>query len=409
MALSSISSGSSSPIAQHDVMQGRPHIKSAPTPKEVVPSADEKRQSALHVVNRTLTQAYEKIAGRGVSPAAAYNDQEPMTAEKAAKNILGLIERCLKADAADGATQEQLKSRLDAGLEGFKKGFAEAEEKLKALNMLSPDVETDIGDTYKRVLNGIDELRSKFIKDADKPVAEKPAPATAPAVKVPREVNNIAIRDGLYEYAEARDFQFELTTKEGDKVSIRASSSMGVSVAAGRDSKGAYLDASQSSEEKFSFSVEGDLNENELKAINDLLGRVDKLAGQFYAGNLDEAFDKAVNLGYDEQQITEYSLNLSQVQIQQVEVAYGAFAPDGDSAPSLTHQLAPVGNFIKDVLAALDAGKLFDEPKNLLLDLSRKMADDVASDNKEPSALSTFLERILATDLPVKEKEVTSA
>lgn len=411
MALSSISSGSPS-IAQHDLTHGRSHIKSSPAAKEVAPSTDENRQSALHLVNRTLTQAYEKIAGRGVSPATAYNDKEPMTAEKAAKNILDLIERRLKADAADGATQEQLKSRLEAGLEGFKKGFAEAEEQLKALNKLSPEVKADIGDTFKRVLSGIDELRSKFIKDADKPVAEKPTPTpVAPPIKVPKEVSNIAIRDGLYEYAEARDFQFELTTKEGDKVSIRATSSMGVSVAAGRDSKGAYLDASQSSEDKFSFSVEGDLNEDELKAINDLLGRVDKLAGQFYAGKLDQAFDKALSLGYDEQQITGYSLNLSQVQIQQVEVTYGAFAPvsEGNTVPSLANQLAPVGDFIKDVLAALETGKLFEEPKSLLLDLSRKMADDLSSENKEPSALSRFLERILATDVANTEKDVKSA
>jgi len=397
MALSTISSNSFSSVAQQ-LQQGHSQIKSAPSPKEareIIPATDEKRQSALHLVARTLTQAYDKIASRGVGSAVSYDSQAPMTAEKAAKTILGFIERRLQADVADGATQEQLQSRLEAGLEGFKKGFAEAADKLKALSMLSPEVEADIGDTYKQVLSGLDELRSKFIKGTNSSGEEKPA---APTVKTPSQINDIAIQQGLYEYAEARDFKFELTTKEGDKVSIRASSSLGVSVAAGRDTNGINVGASKSSASNFSLSVEGDLSESELNAINDLLDRVDKLAGQFYAGNLDQVFDKALGLGYDEQQIAGYSLNLSQVQIQQVALTYGAFAPEGHASPNLANQLAPLGNFIKDVLASLDTANQFADPQKLLLDLSKKMTDKVSAENESP--LSQFLERILATDLP---------
>jgi hypothetical protein len=307
---------------------------------------------------------------------------------------------------ADGATQEQLQTRLDAGLEGFKKGFAEAEEKLKALSMLSPEVAADIGDTYKQVMTGLDVLRAKFIEDTSPKASEA---AVAPEVVRPAQINNIAIQEGLYEYAEARDFRFELTTQEGDKVSIRASSSLGISVSAGRDAKGLYGNASQSSASSFELSIEGDLNESELKAINQLLGRVDKLAGQFYAGNLDEVFDKALSLGYDDQQIASYSLNLSQVQIQQVAVAYGAFAPtDEAQAPSLANQLAPVGDFIKDVFESINLAAQFFDPQDLLLDLSKKMAEKVESENTLPSAFSQFLERILAMDLELGVSELTA-
>jgi hypothetical protein len=386
--------------SQSDLFQARAPMKSALPERAVTANntatKDENRQSALHLVTRTLTQAYEKIANRGLPAAAAYNDQEPMTANKAANTILGFIERRLQMDVADGATQEQLQSRLEAGLEGFKKGFAEAAEKLKALSMLSPEVAADIDDTYQQVMSGLDALRVKFIKDAVPVTSERPV---VEELQRPTQINNIAIQQGLYEYAEARDFRFELTTKEGDKVSIRASSSIGISVAAGRDASGIYGSASQSSASSFELSIEGDLNESELKAINQLMGRIDKLAGQFYAGNLDDAFDKAVNLGYDDQQIAGYSLNLSQVQIQQVAVAYGAFAPENETqAPDLANQLAPVGNFIKDVFESLGVAGIFADPQKLLLDLSQKMADKVESDNALPSAFAQFLERILATD-----------
>ena len=87
----------------------------------------ERRQAALSLVNRTLAAAYEKISSRGKAAVEAYESVEPLTATKVASNILGFIERRLQADVADGATQEQLQSRLEAGLSGFKKGFAEAQ------------------------------------------------------------------------------------------------------------------------------------------------------------------------------------------------------------------------------------------------------------------------------------------
>lgn len=413
MTLSSINSASpllSSLATKQD--QVWPQLKpSSQTPTEAVPTSDEKRQSALRLVTRTLAQAYEKIVGRGTTLTKAYADQEtiadqkPMTATKAANTILGFIERRLKMDVAEGATQEQLQSRLEAGLAGFKKGFADAEEQLKALSQFSPEVAADVADTYRQVLDGVDALRAKFITDATTPVTT--TNMDKPAIATPAAVNNIAIQQGLYEYAEARDFKFQLTTKEGDIVSIRASSSIGVSAAISRDNNGVSVSGSKSSANNFELSIEGNLSESELNAINDLLERVDKLAGQFYAGNLDDVFDKALNLGYDDQQIASYALNLSQVQIQQIAESYSTFSPEGEKAPSLANQMAPVGDFIKDVLSSLKVADNFINPHQLLLDLTWKMADQAESQNEEPSALAQFLERILAVNLPQKPEEVT--
>ncbi len=408
-AHSSLSSlyGSPQDPSQTRAKKSLPVVQTTPTA-----TLGDKRQSALHLVTDTLTKAYEKIASRGLATATAYGEQdalanssEPMTATKAANTILGFIERRLQLDVADGATKEQLKARLEAGLEGFKKGFAEAADKLKALSMLSPEVEADIGDTYKQVMSGLDALRAKFIEDAAPSASE---PSVTREVVRPAQINNIAIQEGLYEYAEARDFRFELTTREGDKVSIRAASSLGVSVSAGRDAKGIYGNASQSSSSSFELVIDGDLSESELKAINQLLGRVDNLAGQFYAGNLDKVFDKALSLGYDDQQIASYSLNLSQVQIQQVAVAYSAFAPEDEvQAPSLANQLAPVGDFIKEVFESINLASQFFDPKDLLLDLSKKMAEKVESENALPSAFAQFLERILVLNLKPDVSEPT--
>jgi|GEM_PF-441484 len=384
-------------------------------------SMEDRRQTALQIVNRTLTLAYEKISSRGQAASAEYETFEPLTAEKVAGNILGFIERRLQMDVAEGATQEELQARLEAGLSGFKKGFAEASEKLEALSLLSPEIKTDIGKTYDLVLEGIDDLRSKFIQSTE---ADTQAKSTQPAVVI-KTANSkpasskLEVPDflpaatssylgyGNYEYGRAREFSFELTTKEGDKITIKAASSEGLAVEAragrGNNSSSA-LNASYSSSQSFSLSIEGDLNEAELGAINDLLGQVNDLASQFFDGNLDVAFDQAMNMGYDAEQIGSFSLNLAQAEIQQVTQAYQTFEPNratGNSdSQQLVDQLLPLGNFIKDLLASLDrATAEFNEPRSLLSNIAENITGATDVDQQQGQRFRDFMEEIFALDL----------
>lgn len=383
-------------------------------------SVQDKRQAALQIVNRTLTAAYEKIASRGQAASAEYKNFEPLTSEKVANNILGFIERRLQMDVAEGASQEELQARLEAGLAGFKKGFAEASEKLKALSLLSPEIKSDIGKTYDLVLEGIDELRSKFIQStAPTEGTAKPAQTAPEIVKTSGSKSTSTKLDvpafipatssylgyGNYEYGRAREFSFVLTTKEGDKVTIKASSSEGLALEAGRGNNSASaFNGSYSSSQSFSLSIEGNLNEDELGAINDLLGRVNDLAGQFFEGNLDAAFDQAMNMGYDAEQISSFSLNLAQAEIKQVTQAYQTFEPNRSGSSSgapklLADQLLPLGNFIKDLLASLDRASEFSEPKSLLTNMAEKITGETEVDQAQGKRFRDFMEEIFALKL----------
>ncbi len=423
-ANSSINNLLNQPGSTHSSGQG----KSSPMvdPVGEVASIQDKRQAALQLVNKTLTAAYEKISSRGQVAKAEYETFEPLTAEKVAGNILGFIERRLQMDVADGASQEELQARLEAGLSGFKKGFAEASEKLEALSLLSPEIKADIGKTYDLVLEGVDELRKKFIESADSAKTDtakspsesasldqlksgaKAKPATAldvpdflPAAK------SSYVGYGAYEYGRAREFSFELTTKDGDKVTIKASSSEGLAVEAGRSERGtksvSALNASYSSSESFSLSVEGDLSEEELGAINDLLGRVSDLAGQFFDGNLDTAFEQAMNLGYDQDQIGSFALNLAQAEIQQVTQAYQRVGPaaTGEDSKSnlLTDRLLPLGNFIRDLLDSLDRASIFDEPKLLVGEIAENVTGEGEVEEQQGKRFRDFMDQLLALDL----------
>jgi hypothetical protein len=347
----------------------------------------EKRHTALQVVDEILTSAYQKLSSRGLSASETYQAFEPLTAEKVANNILGFIERRLKMDQAEGATQEELEARLEAGLSGFKKGFAEAEEKLKALEMLSPEIAADIGKTYTLVTEGIDKLREQLLGGVpqEAPVDDKSLVDTAARFQ----------SFGAMGSASARDFSYELTTREGDKVRINASASQSMGLAYNAavdgDSQSVEMAGRYSSSQSFSLEIQGDLSEEELGAINELLGKVNSLADDFYAGNLDEAWNQALSLGFDQEQISEYSLSLTQVEVQVVQTT--EFMPDAEAgvAPSL---LAAQG-FMKSFLEAMDLALLFPEPFKLLKELAEGV-DSLHKEDQPESGRVSFADFIAA-------------
>ncbi|MFT5084300.1 MAG: hypothetical protein ACI9Y1_002354, partial [Lentisphaeria bacterium] len=106
------------------------------------------------------TSRSQTFAANGVHKYEAIGDQAPTS--KAASNILGFIAQKIERELADGATTEQLQERLSQGLEGFLKGFGEAYDILKQSDLLSPEVEEAITQTYNNVLAGVNELADNY-------------------------------------------------------------------------------------------------------------------------------------------------------------------------------------------------------------------------------------------------------
>lgn len=349
------------------------------------------KQEALAIVERTLAEAYAKLGLRGKDSAATYPQFQPLTAEKVADNILGFIARRLQMDVAEGATQEQLESRLEAGLAGFKKGFAEASEKLQALSLLSPEIKQDIGKTYDLVLTGIEQLRQNLL-------APKSANTTAAsAAEVSNKGKMLGVTTGRYEYASASSFSFELVTKEGDRVTISATSARSSAADYTSANKVTSSQVRTSSQTQSQWTLQGDLNEQELSAINSLLERVNKLAGEFFQGDLDTAFNQALALGYDQEQISNFSLNLTKVEVQRVSATYQNFDKVSAATPALAEQLMPLGHFIKQVWEALDELRSLAQPDSLFVDLANKMiAPDELLGRAPAQRFTVFLEQLLA-------------
>ncbi len=98
------------------------------------------------------------------------------------------------------------------------------------------------------------------------------------------------------------------------------------------------------------FSIEGDINEDEALAINDLLDQVVALADEFYYGDVEKAFNQALEIGYDSSEIAAYMLDL---QLTETQTVATAVIDDKDSQTNplidLPNELALMDRFVKDI------------------------------------------------------------
>jgi hypothetical protein len=127
-------------------------------------------------------------------------------------------------------------------------------------------------------------------------------------------------------YSISQSLSFSLTTQEGDTVQVDfkqlyeqyQSQTRQRAIEQGPEGVRQFesLESleSESFEQAIGFSVNGDLNEEELEAIYKVFDQVDKLANNFFDGNIEEAFQQAKDLDIDFGQIKNLSLEVTQTE-----------------------------------------------------------------------------------------------
>ncbi|BFM11460.1 hypothetical protein R50072_16130 [Simiduia litorea] len=283
----------------------------------------------------------------------------PVTADRAAGNILLFIENQLKVDVANGDSKEQLQSRFDAGLEGFLQGFNEAKDQLSDMGLLSDALADDIGATYNKVMQGLGQLAKELgLDDSALPAAPASAEQSTHVDKF--GVGNIDRQVGVIKAQ--KSFNFTVQTQEGDKVTISASSRFAAKGV--ETNQGSSFRTNQS--QQFDLTIDGDLNADELAAINDLLSQVNDLSEQFFNGDLDAAFEAALDLGFDAEEIASFAVDLKYSVTQKVRTTYGQGS--NETSP-LRAPLQPFSQLADQVQAALESAKQFLNSNELLSSL----------------------------------------
>ncbi|HUE94856.1 DUF5610 domain-containing protein [Pseudomonas sp.] len=354
-------------------------------------SATRPSSSSTQPVVRTVADANAVLANRlaerlGLEPGALAGKANDYSPEKVAGRIIGFIEQRLHSEQAAGADTGKLQKLLDQARSGVEKGFAEARQILDGMGVLQGKVASDIDDTYKRIQDGFANLDQRF---------NPPAPAEGGTTAVAAYSERLS--------AQAETFELSVTTRDGDRLRIsiaQASASWSQSsiAAASNGNSGAVVASSQSGSLQigaWQVSVEGELDEQERAALEKLFGQVQELSNKFYSGDLSGAFDRAMALEMDGEQLASMSLRLTQTSIRQATDAYSAVAEQGGQAASAVN--ASLLDYAQSLLEALrSANQVSEDGKGSLLDLLKGgFSLDERFDNKRLEKAERLNSRLL--------------
>ncbi|EXJ16840.1 DUF5610 domain-containing protein [Imhoffiella purpurea] len=223
-------------------------------------------------------------------------DASDYTPDKIADRISQFVSSGLQNARARGKSDEEIQALYDSAMKGVERGFKEAKDILSNLKVLEGDIATQVADTEKATFDSLAEL------DPSKQTASLTETVVAAAMSE--------------RYQRAEDFSLQLRTKEGDTVKVSFSRNLDIqnSVAAAADGEGNQAmtwDLSRTESTGYRFSVQGDLNEDELQAIQSLVQDVGKVASEFYSGDVQKAFEQVSDVSFDSSQLASMNLRMS--------------------------------------------------------------------------------------------------
>jgi hypothetical protein len=236
---------------------------------------------------------------------------------------------------ASGEKADELAAKVDKALDAASKHLVEQ-------GYSQDEIDTAVARFRDRLAHEIDALTNAA------PSAGGDAATTGAAQRV-------AVAEAARAVKRER-FSLDILTAEGDEVSIRFKSLQVANVAAARVSEGdasaTAVQGSVISRGRFTIEVDGDLNDAERAAIDDLLDEVDGTATDFFGGDVQAAFAAASRVGLEGDALSAFSVRMSYAKSVTAAQAYAttaalvdtpkAHAPAAPTIPKVTVPAMPV-------------------------------------------------------------------
>lgn len=311
-------------------------------------------QALSTLQNSALNSLAREIPGMDAS-AVRNLDASEYTPEKIADRIGKFVALGLENARSQGKSEEEVQSLYDSAMKGVEQGFKEAKEILKNLDLLG---------------GGIGE-QVKATEDATFAALEKLSPAKqSPAVA---ETGTVGLAVAQ-RYRRADDFELNLQTRDGDTVKISFSRDFAAeeSAALAMDGEGnrvSLSDVSYSENTGYLFKTEGKLSDEELDAIQELVADVSKVARDFFGGDVQQAFEQAPNIAFDQTQLSSMSLRMSRTE------QYSAAAQYRQNQQLENPEQAQAGRLLGHL--AHDMRDSFQTPALEFLTQAREAADQI--------------------------------
>jgi len=303
-------------------------------------------ETSQKVLNDKLENAIDRVLQKNQAAASRATDSHDYTPKSVSKHILNYIQDAIDRVEARGGNGQVV---LAQARQGVKRGFQEAENLLTSLNALSGKIAESVHNTFELIQGGLDRLEKSM---THAPVTEQ----------VSFEGAKHSIQQSL---------SLDIKTQDGDIVTLNLAKSESSSAYQAQIHNGnsttTVKEFQFSSNSQFEFTVQGNLDEGEMEAIEKLLSDVKGVSDQFFEGDASAALEAGLGLGFNTSEIAGFSLNLKHNQTQSAAQAYREISGFGDhSQPptQLDNLLNPIHDFAKTLegtlLNAADSA-LFDE------------------------------------------------
>lgn len=338
-----------------------------------------------------MNRLVERIPGVSVADLEKRNPAD-FSPQAIADRIGQFVGKGLENARAQGRSDKEVQSLYDSALKGMEQGLADAKDVLDGLGLLNGKIADDVDETGKLTREALAELDPSRKRDQ---VDLAGGAARSAGMSIAER------------YSSASSFEMQLRTQEGDEITVSFGqrSEFSASAAAYADSDGnraAAYSMSRTEEFGYSFSVKGNLSEDEMTAIRDLVRDVNQMADDFFGGDVQKAFDQAGDMRFDSSQLASLELSMSQSQQYTAAQAYRETqrnaAPAEEQRPGLR-----LGQLINDMRDRFSQSVLdfLDKPQEVGSGLMRGLVEqdtrmrDAPADSRE--RMRANLENLLSS------------
>ena len=269
--------------------------------------------------------------------------------EEVASNVLKFVGGVVRGAAKSGADEAQLTELIGQARSGVAKGIALAEKDLAGF--MNQEITDGIRNSKEAIGEGIDNIEKEVLSPF-RGTMEVGASLSAQYAQLQSGGLKITTKDGdevEISFGQSRQYQYSaserITSSANSNGDANAPATPESDVVARRS-----LNVQLSEYRGISFSVQGELDDDELGAISDLVKQITDVSKSFFKGDLDTALDKALELGYDEKELAGFALKLNSREVVSEKISAYKEVSDGDSS-ELKKYMRPIKEYMDELKA----------------------------------------------------------
>lgn len=346
----------SSTISQHfNPQRIQPELRTADNAVKPA-STSLSNEASQRILNDKIIDALDKVLQKDQVASVRTLRPEDFTPQAVSERILSFVKDAINRAEARGSNVRELFEKASQGVD---QGFRDAQNILTSLNALSDKIAEGVQQTYEMIQNGMQKI------------ADAMQNSNAQRAVVQQAVAG-------FQAMHSRSVEVNIVTKDGDELtlSLKRNSASGSYEAVIKRPNAEVYASEQRFEfsENFSMQIQGNLDDGEIEAIQNLLGNIDKVSAQFFNGDVNGAFEAGMGLGFDASELASFSLNLNQNQSLFASRAYREVSGFSDDHHQLTQApaqldqlLNPIRGFMKGMESTIFSaqnGGMFEDAKS---------------------------------------------